>query len=81
MNEQRTLVAEVVTNLLDDLDHLDVIGRLAVTRSLIRTLDADSYEVVTEARVAGYTWQEIGDAMGVSRQAAFMKYATMIGEE
>lgn len=26
--------------------------------------------IVTEARAAGHTWQELGDALGVSRQAA-----------
>ncbi|AQT79920.1 DUF3887 domain-containing protein [Mycolicibacterium litorale] len=34
--------------------------------------------VVRQARQAGRTWQEIGDALGVSRQAAFQRYGKPI---
>jgi DNA-directed RNA polymerase specialized sigma24 family protein len=43
--------------------------------SLLRRL-ADQMEArhVNAARVAGWSWQEIGDALGVSRQAVHKKH-------
>lgn len=37
---------------------------------------ADRLEVVqvTSARRAGWTWQQIGDALGITRQAVHKKY-------
>ena len=36
------------------------------------------YRAIARARKAGHTWQSIGDAMGISYQAA-MKYKKHIG--
>lgn len=42
-------------------------------------LDALTVEVVEAARqIEGMTWQQIGDALGVSRQAAHERYARRI---
>jgi len=43
--------------------------------SLLRRL-AEQIEArhVTAARLAGWSWQEIGDALGVSRQAVHKKH-------
>jgi hypothetical protein len=38
-------------------------------------LTAAALGAVGMARRAGYTWQEIGDALGISRQAAHYRYA------
>lgn len=32
--------------------------------------------IVTEARAGGFTWQEIGDALGTTRQAAQMRFGS-----
>ncbi|MBX3087649.1 MAG: hypothetical protein KF742_04120 [Cryobacterium sp.] len=37
-------------------------------------IDEQLYEVVVEARDAGATWTQIGDALGVSHQAAMKRY-------
>ncbi|MEU6700171.1 DUF3887 domain-containing protein [Pseudonocardia sp. NPDC046786] len=52
----------------------------AVQRALAVRSAADDVvrAVVHEARRAGATWQVIGDALGVSRQAAFQRYGKPI---
>ena len=62
--------AEGVGN-ADDL--LDMIGSLR----LVELAAAQARRaVVTEARLAGYTWAEIGDALGTSRQAAHERFGS-----
>lgn len=34
---------------------------------------------VQQAREAGRTWQEVGEVLGVSRQAVFQRYGKSIG--
>lgn len=53
--------------------------RLQTMRRMQQGLDALTVEVVEAARqVDGMTWQQIGDALGVSRQAAHERYAHRI---
>ena len=40
----------------------------------VRDAEATLRDTVDEARVAGHTWQEIGDLLGTSRQAAFQRF-------
>lgn len=42
--------------------------------ALRRLADRMEETHVTEARRDGWTWQQIGDALGVSRQAVHKKY-------
>lgn len=42
--------------------------------ALRRLADGLEEQHVTEARRHGWTWQQIGDALGVSRQAVHKKY-------
>jgi biotin operon repressor len=42
--------------------------------ALRRLADRIESEQVTAARRSGWSWQEIGDALGVSRQAVHKKY-------
>ncbi|MFD9697612.1 DUF3887 domain-containing protein [Lentzea sp. NPDC059081] len=48
----------------------------AVSEALRRVRDAEATlrEAVEAAREAGHTWQEIGDLLGTSRQAAFQRF-------
>lgn len=53
--------------------------RLQTMRRLQHGLDVLTVEAVEAARqVDGMTWQQIGDALGVSRQAAHERYAHRI---
>lgn len=40
--------------------------------------DAALQQCVERARTAGHTWQEIGDALGTSRQAAFQRFGKSV---
>ncbi len=52
-------------------DPADGLRAAALLRRLAEQLEARH---VTAARVAGWSWQDIGDALGVSRQAVHKKY-------
>lgn len=41
----------------------------------------DEVAIVRKARAEGKSWREIGDALGMSKQEAFEKYATLQDEE
>lgn len=40
----------------------------------VRGAEAELRDAVDAARAAGHTWQEIGDLLGTSRQAAFQRF-------
>lgn len=52
-------------------DYGDMIGAV---RLVELAADQARRAVVAEARAAGTTWQEIGDALGVTRQAAEARF-------
>ncbi len=66
------LAAPVLSNVSDPLELL--------TASLEIQVDAGTLvaAAVTAARDAGRTWQEIGDVLGISRQAAFQRFGKPI---
>ena len=49
-----------------------------VARDLDALGDAALKSSVSRARAAGHTWQQIGDLLGVSRQAAFQRFGSAI---
>jgi len=61
--------------LKSDNDPIDLVREAHEIRGGAETLMA---EAVQQARAAGRTWQEIGQVIGVSRQAAFQKYGKPI---
>lgn len=50
---------------------VDGLRAVVVLRRLADQIEADQ---VVAARQLGWTWEEIGDALGVSRQAVHKKY-------
>lgn len=50
--------------------------KAAIDAALAQAVDAEKQlrRVVEKARAAGATWADIGDALGVSRQAAFKRF-------
>ena len=48
--------------------------RLRAVLALYRLAEQVEEEAVTAARRAGWSWDQIGDALGVSRQAAHKKH-------
>ncbi|HEX2153774.1 MAG TPA: helix-turn-helix domain-containing protein [Acidimicrobiia bacterium] len=61
---------EAVTAVGGD-DPADGLRAVLVLRRLVEAVEA---EHVIRARRAGWTWEEVGDALGVSRQAVHKKY-------
>ncbi len=47
---------------------------LDAVKALRKLADALEEEHVAKARRAGWTWQQIGDALGVTRQAVHKKH-------
>ncbi len=59
---------------LADADSDDPAKGLQAVVVLRRTTDRLESTHVMAARAQGWTWQQIGDALGVSRQAVHKKY-------
>jgi hypothetical protein len=77
----RLLVSEA-SPLFDVLDHMaeTAADRLQLVADLLNYaghVDSALYDAVQEARAAGRTWQEIGDVLGVSRQAAQQRFGAL----
>lgn len=54
-------------------DHLAVLGRLRLLKSLADATIEDT--LVAQARADGHSWEAIGGALNMTRQAAHEKYA------
>lgn len=52
----------------------DPLGQLRGLRAATRQLDAWQREGIARARECGASWADIGDALGVSKQAAWSSY-------
>jgi hypothetical protein len=50
------------------------IAAVAAARDLASTVEEALRATVSAARTAGHTWQEIGEVLGTSRQAAFQRF-------
>lgn len=56
--------------------------RLAVltrTAQMAKEIDATLARMVAGARADGFSWQEIGDALGITRQGARQRFGTREG--
>jgi hypothetical protein len=50
------------------------LGAIAAARAMAAAADAALQRAVDQARAAGLSWREIGDALETSRQAAFQRF-------
>jgi len=76
-----TTNAEVVSGVLRGVGRPDgypVLAAVAATRSLSLIVDDVLHALVDQARAEGRTWQEIGDVLRVSRQAAFQRFGAAV---
>ncbi|MEV4800511.1 DUF3887 domain-containing protein [Nonomuraea sp. NPDC049421] len=68
-------LAEAAGRLLERLSAAAApLEAVAAARDLARVADQAMRAAVAGARTAGHTWQEIGDVLGSSRQAAFQRF-------
>jgi hypothetical protein len=73
--EQAAVLAEAVGSPLASPAYLDLVRRAQRVDELTEQLLKLS---VQQSRDAGHTWQEIGDLLGVTRQAAFQRFGKPI---
>jgi DNA-directed RNA polymerase specialized sigma24 family protein len=66
-------MAETVTLAAEAADSDPAVGLRAVV-ALRRLLDALERAQVANARAAGWTWQQIAEALGVTKQAVHKRY-------
>lgn len=59
-------------------DHRDQAMTIRRADELVRRSQARLVDLVVLARAAGVSWQAIGDALGVSRQAAFKRFGSAV---
>ncbi|MGH7641775.1 MAG: helix-turn-helix domain-containing protein [Candidatus Dormibacteria bacterium] len=69
--------ADVVMGTLDQLSTPD---RLLALRSLAVLLGSRRASAVVAARSEGFSWAEIADRLGMSRQSVWERYGTEVGE-
>ncbi len=53
---------------------LDPLGALVAALELRTLIDAAEFDAVRHARQTGWTWTDIGEAMGTTRQAAQQRF-------
>lgn len=68
-------VGQEIRGLVAESDALDPLERLTTCRAVAHIAGEWIDVLVQEAREAGHTWDAIGDALGVTRQAAWQSYA------
>jgi hypothetical protein len=73
--EQASLLAEAVGSPLAPPSYLDLVRNALRAH---RLADQVLKLCVQQSRDAGHTWQEIGDLLGVTRQAAFQRFGKPI---
>jgi hypothetical protein len=75
LEEQASAVAHIVGHPVTSPDYLDLVRR---ARSADDLAEQVLRLCVQQCRDAGHTWQEIGDLIGVTRQAAFQRFGKPI---
>lgn len=75
LEEQVSALAELVGHPVVAPDYLDLVRRAQSADSLAEQV---LRLCVEQCRDAGHTWQEIGDLLGVTRQAAFQRFGKPI---
>lgn len=59
----------------------DLLTKLEQVADQIQGLDADREAVIRAARGAGASWWQIGEAMGLTKQAVWERYRHLDGVE
>ena len=70
-----TRMTRTATDLAGDLDSADPTVGLRAVAALGRLLDQLETLHVRNARAKGWSWQEIADALGVTKQTVHRKHA------
>ncbi len=71
--------AKFLARLLDRVGQPTILMGVAAAVKLSELAHETLVELVVQARRMGYTWQQIGDVLGVTRQAAFQRFGQSEG--
>lgn len=74
-------VASVIRRLVVRVGRRGMVEDLGVFPMLQVELDAAMAASVAELRAQGVSWAQIGEALGVSRQAAFNRFGAQQGQQ
>jgi hypothetical protein len=74
MNKRQQLIQQLWDTLYDRSGK-DLPYQAAAVRGIREQLDIEERRIVDEMRAAGNTWQQVADALGVSRQAAHQRFS------
>jgi hypothetical protein len=69
---------ELTDRISRPLERTDYLGLVQVAKEVRDLADEVLAKTVDQSRDAGHTWQEIGDLLGVTRQAAFQRFGKPI---
>jgi hypothetical protein len=76
-------IQDLISEVLADAPDAEPLTRLATAASMMRdvgdNVDATLGYFVDQARRAGHSWSEIGEALGVSKQAAQQRHGPRLG--
>lgn len=75
---ERGANADIVAGVIAELPDVTAVDALEANRRLIDLLTGQRWFVMRDAREAGATWDEIGTALGMSRQGAYDWYRRAI---
>lgn len=73
--------ADIAAGAVAELPNVTAIDALEANRRLISLLTGRRWYVIQEAREAGATWDEIGEALGMTRQGAHDWYRRAIEKQ
>ena len=73
-HERRDQLLATIMQIPDGTDLTLSLDRLEAAEILTRTAKAIQTTAVLDARALGATWEQIGDALGLTKQAAQQRY-------
>lgn len=68
------LTEATMADLVEALDHVATRQRLRAGTELLRRLDEYRANDISTARAEGFSWQDIAESIGTTRQAAWERY-------
>lgn len=71
---EQQIIEETYALLFRDAEDLATIDRLRMFAELVLDAEVAKFHTVEVARANGYSWAEIGNALGVTRSAAQQRY-------
>src|SRR5688572_17540644 len=78
---ERSVPAELAETWAKATADPDPLAALDASVALSRRINGWQGTLVAEAMRGGATWEQVGEALGISRQAAWARFRTTVGDE